>query len=81
MKKEINSIGLVLPGELAEITMSDNLNYWHFGFNAIMVTNTAFFRNKNYHIANDTFDTIDFEKMQYSVDMIVKSIITLNATV
>jgi len=59
--------------------MSNNLNYWYFGFDAIMITDTAFFRNKNYHTVNDTLDTLDFEKMQYSIDMIVNSITTLNA--
>jgi Zn-dependent M28 family amino/carboxypeptidase len=79
IKKKIDSVNIVLPKYLEEITMSDNLNYWYFGFDAIMITDTAFFRNKNYHTVNDTLDTLDFEKMQYSIDMIVKSITTLNA--
>ena len=36
-----------------------------------------FFRNKNYHTIGDTIETIDFEKMQYSVDMVVKSVVNL----
>jgi len=29
-----------------------------------MITDTAFFRNKNYHTSGDTIDTLDFEKMK-----------------
>jgi hypothetical protein len=28
-----------------------------------MVTDTSFFRNRNYHQETDTIDTLDFEKM------------------
>ena len=42
-----------------------------------MITDTAHFRNPNYHTANDTFETIDFKKMQYSIDMVVQGILNL----
>ena len=78
LDKEIDSCNIVLPNGLSEITASDHINYWNFGFNAVMITDTAHFRNKNYHTVNDTIETIDFKKMQYSVDMVVKSILNLN---
>ena len=28
-----------------------------------MVTDTAFFRNKNYHLASDTYETLDYGRM------------------
>jgi hypothetical protein len=30
---------------------------------SLMVTDTAFFRNPNYHLPSDTIDTLDFEFM------------------
>ena len=73
-KKEIDSYNIVLPDALSDITASDHINYWNFGFNAVMVTDTAHFRNKNYHTIGDTIETIDFKRMQYSVDMVVQSV-------
>jgi len=75
--KKIDSYNIVLPDGLSDITASDNINYWNFGFNAVMVTDTAHYRNKNYPTIGDTIETIDFEKMQYTVDMVVQSVVNL----
>lgn len=45
------------------IDFSDHRNYWSRDMKAIMVTNTSFFRNNNYHTAKDTPESLDFEKM------------------
>ena len=65
---------MVLPDALSDITASDHLNYWHFGFNAIMVTDTAHFRNPNYHEVSDTMETLDVEKMGYVVEAVVGAV-------
>jgi DNA-binding beta-propeller fold protein YncE len=39
---------------------SDHLPYWEEGYPALMLTDTANFRNPNYHRATDTPDTLDF---------------------
>ena len=49
----------IIPG----VDYSDHRNYWHFGYQAVMITDTAFYRNPNYHRRTDTIDTLDFEKM------------------
>ncbi len=54
---------LKAPALLPGIDFSDHRNYWHFGWPAVMITDTAFFRNPNYHKMSDTPDTLDFEKM------------------
>lgn len=56
----------VLPG----IDFSDHLNYWHFGYSALMVTDTAFFRNTCYHTPQDTVDRLDFKRMGNVVDAV-----------
>jgi len=49
----------VIPG----VDFSDHRNFWKFGYPAFMVTDTAFYRNPNYHAAGDTADTLDYGKM------------------
>ena len=79
IKKDIDSYDIVLPDIFAHITASDHLNYWKMGYDAVMITDTAHFRNPNYHTIHDTYETIDFTKMQYVIDMIVRSIINLTS--
>lgn len=47
---------------------SDHLNYWKFNYDAIMITDTSFLRNPNYHEKTDTADTLDFPRMKKAVD-------------
>jgi hypothetical protein len=42
---------------------SDHVNFWAAGLPAIQVTNTANFRNPNYHRPTDTSDTLDYETL------------------
>ena len=72
--KKISSINIVLPQSIEQLSASDHLNYWQFGFNAIMVTDTAYFRNPNYHKKSDTLDTLNIEKLKYVVEIVVDSI-------
>jgi hypothetical protein len=43
--------------------LSDHASFWDAGLPALMVTDTAFFRNPNYHLPSDTIDTLDFTFM------------------
>lgn len=51
------------PPTLQGIDFSDHLNYWKEGMPAIMVTDTAFLRNSNYHRVEDTFEKLDYGRM------------------
>lgn len=53
---------LVLPGSgrwFPESRLSDHAPFWDRGFPALLVTDTAFFRNPHYHQPSDTVDTLD----------------------
>ncbi len=52
-----------LPVVMPEMRFSDHLCYWDEGFPALMLTDTALFRNPNYHRHTDAVDTLDFEAM------------------
>ena len=51
------------PAQLPGIDFSDHLNYWRYDIPAVMITDTAFFRNPHYHEKSDTLQTLDFAKM------------------
>jgi Zn-dependent M28 family amino/carboxypeptidase len=51
------------PALLEGIDFSDQLNYWNEGYPALMVTDTAFMRNPNYHEARDTYEKLDYQRM------------------
>ncbi len=51
--------GWVLP----DTRLSDHAPFWDRGWPALMITDTAFFRNPNYHTGRDTFETLDFAFM------------------
>lgn len=59
----INARSLIAPEFFGGISLSDNSSFWRHGYKAIMVTDTSFFRNRNYHQETDTIDTLDFDKM------------------
>lgn len=54
---------IAAPTWVEGIDFSDHLNYWEFGYNAIMITNTGYFRNQNYHEISDTPETLDYIRM------------------
>lgn len=70
---------ITAPRSLTGIDFSDHRNYWKFGFDALMLTDTAFYRNKNYHTAGDTVDTIDFERMAMVIDALVLTLQKINS--
>jgi Zn-dependent M28 family amino/carboxypeptidase len=45
------------------VDFSDHRSFWKMGYPAVMITDTAFYRNPNYHTETDTIDTLDFDKM------------------
>ena len=51
------------PTSVSGVDLSDHLNYWKNGYPAVMITDTAFLRNGNYHTAQDTADTLDYRRM------------------
>jgi len=54
------SEGLVGPAWINGVDFSDHWSFWQVGCPAIMVTDTAFFRNKHYHEATDTPERFDY---------------------
>jgi Zn-dependent M28 family amino/carboxypeptidase len=51
------------PSLVAGIDWSDHLNYRNNNYPGIMLTDTAFLRNLNYHTEHDTPDLLDYNRM------------------
>ncbi|MEA2165640.1 MAG: hypothetical protein QOK37_3767 [Thermoanaerobaculia bacterium] len=68
----VNVVSFNSPREMLDA--SDQRNYWSRGWRAVMVTDTAYFRNPNYHTKNDTADTLDYEKMARVVDGVFNAV-------
>lgn len=51
------------PKFIPGIDFSDHRNYWNYMIPAVMLTDTAFYRNKAYHTEGDTLEKLDYEKM------------------
>lgn len=58
------------PGaeQLSDFGRSDHLAFWKQGYPCLMLTDTANFRNPNYHLPSDTIDTLDFHRMATLVE-------------
>lgn len=57
------SIGGVAPGFIHGIDLSDHWAYHQFGYPALMITDTAPFRNPRYHTLDDLPHTVDTESL------------------
>jgi Zn-dependent M28 family amino/carboxypeptidase len=51
------------PSRIDGTGMSDHWSFWQQGYPAVMVTDTAFFRNPHYHKESDTPTTLDYASM------------------
>ncbi len=54
---------IAAPRSIPGIDFSDHRNYWDLGMNAVMITNTAFYRNLEYHTIRDTWNRLDYPRM------------------
>ena len=56
------------PSFIPGVDFSDQLNYWEAGYGAVMITDTAFYRNRNYHTEQDTAEKLDYKRMAMVVE-------------
>jgi hypothetical protein len=62
------SEGACLPPSVPMIGASDHWSFWKMGYPALMVTDTAPFRYRYYHTAQDSMENMDFDGMARVVD-------------
>ena len=58
---------LIAPASIRGIDLSDHASFIKSGFPAIMITDTGFYRNNNYHQSTDTADTINHVFLYHNI--------------
>ncbi|OQW38296.1 MAG: hypothetical protein A4C66_02805 [Nitrospira sp. HN-bin3] len=64
MKPHLPIVPLIVPGngeKLPDTRRSDHTSFWEQGFPAVMLTDTANFRNPHYHRPTDTVETLNLD--------------------
>jgi Zn-dependent M28 family amino/carboxypeptidase len=59
--------GWIMPA----VRLSDHAAFWDAGFKAVMITDSAYFRNPHYHLTSDKMDTLDYRFMAELVESLV----------
>jgi Zn-dependent M28 family amino/carboxypeptidase len=67
-------ITLNAPAIMIGIDFSDHWSFGKFGYQALMVTDTAFYRNPHYHAPTDLPETLDYERMAKVVEGLIAAI-------
>jgi Zn-dependent M28 family amino/carboxypeptidase len=65
------------PKWVPGLDFSDHLNYWMYGWSALMITDTSFYRNDNYHKNTDTPATLNYKKMSAVVDKLYEAVVRM----
>ncbi len=66
------------PMSLPGIDLSDHRNYWHHGWDAVMITDTSFYRNSDYHTLKDTSGALDYTRMACVVVQVYEAVIGIS---
>jgi len=60
----VATLAVPLSGHLLpEVRLSDHANFWDEGYPAVMLTDTAFMRNPDYHGPGDVLEKLDLDAM------------------
>src|SRR5436309_11559491 len=80
---DLKTISLVVPGNgelLPDTRRSDHAAFWHYGYPAVMLTDTANFRNPHYHRPSDTLDTLNLAFMAQVARAVAAAALALCST-
>src|SRR5437867_7175431 len=80
---DLKTISLVVPGNgelLPDTRRSDHAAFWHYGYPALMLTDTANFRNPHYHQPTDTLDTLNLAFMEQVARAVTAAALALCST-
>ena len=73
-------VPLVVPGngeQLPDTRRSDHTAFWEQGFPAVMLTDTANFRNPHYHQPTDTLETLNLDFMASVANGVTAAVLAL----
>lgn len=76
----VPAVPLLVPGngeQLPDTRRSDHTAFWEQGFPAVMVTDTANFRNPHYHRPTDTIDTLNLDFLSSVTQAMTAAVVAL----
>ena len=73
--RDVRAVSFTGPHDMLDA--SDQRNYWSRGWTAVMITDTAYERNVNYHTARDTPEKLDYVRMAAVVDGVFSAVVHL----
>lgn len=65
---------LAAPAIVPGLSWSDHRSFWKAGYKALMVTDTAFYRYRHYHLPGDTAEKLDYRSMAQVVDGLARTL-------
>jgi hypothetical protein len=68
---------LAVPGKgelIPAVRLSDHAPFWDLGYPALMITDTALFRNPHYHRPSDTLDTLSIDFMAKVCQGVIRAV-------
>jgi aminopeptidase YwaD len=71
---------LSVPGNgafIPAVRLSDHSPFWDEGYPALMITDTAFFRNPYYHGPSDTLETLNIDFMAKVCEGVIRGVLAL----
>ncbi len=77
----IASEGAALLESIPGVDWSDHRSFWTHGYAALMITDTAVFRDPNYHHASDTPDGLDYTRLArvvHGLDQVITDLVNAN---
>jgi hypothetical protein len=74
------SEGAALPESISGVDFSDQRSFWAVGVPALMITDTAVYRDPHYHRGSDTAERLDYGKMARLVDALATALGEMNET-
>jgi len=80
---DLKTVALTVPGNgelLPDTRRSDHAAFWHYGYPAVMLTDTADFRNPHYHRSTDRLDTLNLEFMERVARAVTGAVLDLAGT-
>lgn len=72
--RELPVVKLTVPFNgwiIPQVRLSDHAFFWDQGYKAVMITDSAFFRNPNYHTSADTMEKLDYRFMAELVESLL----------
>ena len=72
--RELPVVKLTVPLNgwlIPAVRLSDHASFWDQGYRAVMITDSAYFRNPHYHTPTDTMEKLDYRFMAELVESLV----------